>query len=86
MAVPSLDSARRARAAAEAEDEFWHESYAGYLRAYPDQFVAVAKNDGRFVAANPDLDCLIGMIKGRGLTVHDVWVRHMTAAPIHLVL
>jgi len=41
MAVPSLDSARRARAAAEAEDAFWHESYDGYLKEYPDQFVAL---------------------------------------------
>jgi hypothetical protein len=84
--VPSVARARRARAAAEAEDAFWRENYDRYLKAYPDQFVAIVKDTGRFVAADSDLDRVIDMVNDRGLAVRAVWVRHMTATPIHLVL
>ncbi len=91
LATPSLEGARAAWAAAEAGDAFWREHYAAYLDQYPDQFVAVVKDRGRkdyghAVAADPDLDRLIGMIKARGLDVQRVWVRYMAATPIHLAL
>ena len=84
--TPSLEGARAAWAAAEAEDAFWREHYSDLLEQYPDQFVAVAKADERVVAANPDLDRLISMVKKKGLDVRRVWVRYMAATPIHLAL
>ena len=77
---------RRAFAEAEREDAFWHEQYDHYLELYPDQFVAVARSDGRFVAAHQDLDALIEAITKEGLMVRDVWSRFMRAAPIRLAL
>ena len=82
--IPSIESARRAWEEAEREDAFWHEHYDDYLKQYPDQFVAVTKADGQFVAANVDADRLIDTIKANGLTVKQVWVRWMAATPMCL--
>lgn len=71
---------------AEAEAAFWREHYAAYLESYPDQFLAVAKDDGRIVAADPDLDRVIERVKEQGLDVWHVWVRYMAASPIRLAL
>ena len=84
--TPSLEGARKAWAMAKREDAFWRDHYQEYLDRYPDQFVAVAMADERIVAADPDLDRLIGLIKDRGLDVRRVWVRYMAATPIHLAL
>ena len=84
--TPGTESICRAFRAAEQEDAFWREHYDDYLKQYPDQFVAVARDSGRFVAADPDLDRLIDTINANGLTVHQVWVRFMVATPIRLIL
>ena len=87
MAIaPSAASVQRARAEAEKEDAYWHEHYSSYLSQYPDQFVAVARTDGRLVAADPDLDALISSIRKQGLDVQHVWARFMVASPIRLAL
>ena len=87
MAVtPATESARRARLAAAEEDDFWREHYDTYLERYPDAFVAVTKANGQFVAADPDLDSLIGKVTDKGLDVQRVWVRYMAATPIRLAL
>jgi len=87
MAVtPGANSLQRARAAAEAEDAYWREHYDHYLKLYPDQFVAVARSDGRFVAEHQDLDALIEAITKQRLTVREVWSRYMAATPIRLAL
>ena len=84
--IPSLESARRAWAEAEREDAFWHEHYEHYLKHYPDQFVAVTKEDGQFVAADPDLDRVLDAIGESGLAVRQVWVRWMAATPMRIAL
>ena len=84
--IPSIESARRAWEEAKREDIFWNERYARYLKQYPDQFVAVTRADGQFVAADPDLDALIATIKAAGLDVKRVWVRWMAATPRRIAL
>lgn len=84
--VPSLESARRAWAEAEQEDAFWREHYDGYLKQYPDQFVAVTKADGEFVAADVSLERLLIAIQERGLAARQVWVRWMAATPMRIAL
>jgi len=85
--TPELEqSARRSWDAAAAEDAFWRDHEAIYLAAYPDQFVAAAKDDGRVVAADPDLVRLVGRVRASGLDVQRVWVRFMMATPISLAL
>ena len=85
-ATPSAATALRAWAEAEAEEAFWRDHYQAHLKAYPDQFVAAAKDDGRVVAADPDLIRLVGLVRERGLDVQRVWVRFMAATPISLAL
>ena len=84
--TPGSDSVRNAMEAAEKEDAFWQEHYEMYLKQYPNQFVAVARSDGRFVAAHQDLDALIEAITKQDLMVRDVWSRYMAATPIRLAL
>jgi len=84
--APSSASALRSWAAAEAEDAFWREHYPAYLKAYPDQFVAAAKDDGRVIAADPDLLRIVQLIRECGLDIQQVWVRFMAATPISLAL
>lgn len=86
MAVPSPESARRAWAAAEAEDAFWRDHYLDYLKAYPDLFVAAAKDDGRVIAADSDLLRLVRLVRERGLDMQRVWVRFMASTPTSLAL
>ena len=86
VVTSSAESIRRARAEAEREDAFWREHYDHYLKLYPDHFVAVARSDGRFVAARQDLDALIEAITKQRLTVREVWSRYMAATPIRLAL
>lgn len=82
--IPDSESIRRALVAVEQEDAFWSAHYDEYLPRYPDQFVAVARSDGRPVAAHQDLDALIETITKQGLHVRDVWSRYMTATPIRV--
>ena len=84
--TPSPESAIRAWAAAEAEDAFWREHYPAFLKAYPDQFVAAAKDDGRVIAADPDLLRIVRLVRASGLDMQGVWVRFMAATPISLAL
>ena len=84
--APSSESALRSWAAAEAEESFWRANYQTYLKAYPDQFVAAAKDDGRVIAAGPDLVRIVQIVKDRGLRIQQVWVRFMAATPISLAL
>ena len=84
--VPSVESARLAWEDAEREDAFWSEHYAGYLKQYPDQFVAVTKADGRFVAADAELERLLCAISASGLAPRPVWVCWMAAPPMRIAL
>ena len=84
--ISNSESILRALVAAEQEDALWSVHYDEYLARYPDQFVAVARSDGRLVAAHQDLDALIEVIKKQGLMVRDVWSRYMAATPIRLAL
>jgi hypothetical protein len=84
--APSSDSALRSWAAAEAEETFWRANYQTYLNAYLDQFVAAAKDDGRIIAADPDLLRIVQLVRERGLDMQRVWVRFMAASPISLAL
>jgi hypothetical protein len=84
--IPGSDSARKAWDAAEKEDKFWQEHYDRYLKQFPDQFVAVAREGGQIVATDPDLHGLIQKIESRGLQVQQVWSRFMYATPIRISL
>ena len=89
MAVPREleESARRAWSAAEEETAFWREHGDVYLEQFPDQFVALAKDDGRhLIAADPDLVRLVALVRERGLDMQRVRVRFMAATPISLAL
>lgn len=86
VSSPSEESIRAAFAEAERENAFWREHYAAYLEQYPDQFVAVMKDDGQVVAASPSLDYLLGYIAGRGLDVQQVWLKFIAATPLHVTL
>lgn len=86
LATPGIDSVRRARAAADVESAFWREHHAALVKAYPDQFVAVVKDLGRAVAADPDLYRLIDLVAERGLDLRQVWVRYMAATPMRVAL
>jgi len=81
------ESARKSWSVAAAEDAFWREYERIYLEKFPDQFVAVSKEDGRFiVAADPDLLHLVELVRGHGLDMQHVWVRFMAVTPIRLAL
>jgi hypothetical protein len=68
---------------AERQRLFWEEHYQEFLRAYPDQFVAV--HDGDVVAVSDDLQDLNASLKRLRLQPSDVWVRYiMTATSIAL--
>ncbi len=84
--IPSLESARRARAEAEKEDAFWREHYEALLKQYPDQFVAVTNADGQFVAADVSLERLLISIQVHGLAARQIWVRWMAATPMRIAL
>ncbi len=84
--IPSIESARRAWEEAEREDAFWRDHYDGYLKQYPDQFVAVAKADGQFVAADAELKRLLDAINASGFGPRQVWVRWMAATPMRIAL
>jgi hypothetical protein len=84
--TPSLDSVRKARADAAAEEAFWHDHYDGFLARYPDQFLAVARENGQAIVADPDLLSLLATISERGLDVGHVWVRYLARTPIHLAI
>jgi hypothetical protein len=84
--APSSESALQSWAAAEAEHAFWRANYETYLKTYPDQFVAAAKDDGRVIAADPDLLRIVQLVKDRGLAMQQVWVRFIAATPSSLAL
>jgi hypothetical protein len=84
--IPGPESALRAWEAARTEDAFWRDHYPAYLKAYPDEFVAAAKDDGRVVAADPDLLRLVRLVRESGLGMQHVWVRFMAETPISLAL
>ncbi len=46
----------------------------------------MTKADGRFVAADPDLDRVLDAIGENGLAVRQVWVRWMPATPVRIAL
>ncbi len=81
-----ITSAGEARAAAAQEDAFWRDHEDAYLEAYPDQFVAVTKAEGRVVAAAPDSGRLMALLREQGLEVRLVWVRFVVATPLRLAL
>jgi hypothetical protein len=85
-ATPSRESVRKARAAAREEEAFWQEHYQRFLEQYPDQFLAVTKQSGHVVAADPDLNHLIDKIAESGLDVGQVWVRFLVHTPLHIAL
>ena len=84
--TPSLDGVRRARAEAKKEEAFWRDHYGAFLKQYPDQFLAVIKDTGQVVAADPDLLCLIATLSKLGVDVGHVWVRYLAHTPINLAL
>jgi hypothetical protein len=84
--MPGLDSIRRARAEARAEEAFWRERYSRFLKQYPDQFLAVLRESGEVVAADSDLLSLVATISDKGLDTRQVWVRFLAHTPIHLAL
>ena len=84
--MPGLDSIRRARAEAEAEEAFWRDRYDGFLQQYPDQFLAVLRENGQVVATDPDLLSLVATISDQGLDTRQVWVRFLVQTAIHLAV
>lgn len=74
--TPSLEGAHAALEAAESRATFWQEHQREFLERYPEQFVAVS--EGSVVAADSDLDKLLGILRSRGLDPRRVWVRFIT--------
>jgi hypothetical protein len=86
VSVPNEASIRAAFAEAEKEAAFWREHYQEYVGQYPDQFVAVSKDEKTVVATGHSLDYLLGFIEGRGLRVRQMWVKFIAATPQHVSL
>ena len=75
--IPNVEAASKAWEEAGARALFWRENYQDFLEKYPEQFVAVA--DGEVVAADSDLDKLLGILKSRGFEPQRVWIQFITA-------
>jgi hypothetical protein len=68
------------------EHAFWAEHYQELLKQYPEQFVAVDKDRGTVVAADPHLDPLLEMLQAQGIARDRVWVRFLRVYPGYLIL
>lgn len=75
--APSLEGAQAALDAAERRASFWHEHHGEFLERYPEQFVAVS--EGQVVAADSDLDKLLGILQSSGVDPRQVWLELITA-------
>ncbi|MBI2596125.1 hypothetical protein HYW46_05335 [Candidatus Daviesbacteria bacterium] len=73
---------------AEKQQQFWDGHYQDFVKQkkYLNKFVAVNNQDGQVVAYSKDLLKVLDKIKGKGLSLNEVWVRFITDNPQKLML
>jgi hypothetical protein len=86
MAVkaPGAEEMRAAFKDADEQRAFWDAHSGELMQRYPDQFVAV--REGEVVAASPNLEQLLAMLKEKDLLPSDVWLRYMATDARRLLL
>lgn len=86
MTVSAKEKARMTRAwrRFDAEAKALDEHYQEWVKAYPDQFVAVY--NGEMVAASPDLETVLRTLAKQGLRPTQVLIRFLAKEPRRLLL
>lgn len=68
------------------EHGLWVKLYDALLAAYPEQYVAIATDDGRVLDADADLNTLLERLDGRGVARTSRAIRLLTRKPRQLIL
>ncbi|HET7737652.1 MAG TPA: hypothetical protein VFK32_03675 [Tepidiformaceae bacterium] len=68
------------------EHGLWLQLHDALLAVYPEQYVAIATDDGRVLDADADLNALLERIDGRGVARTARSIRLLTRKPRQLIL
>lgn len=68
------------------EQQLWLHHHDALLNAYPEQYVAIATDDGRVLDADADLNTLLERLDGRGVARTSRAIRLLTRKPRQLIL